>query len=109
MIMYKFLFNCDNCSNGNVTFGKRKGIEREVRKDVFVEIPDDFEFAMCEECGEIYLTTEEALQLDSISDFSERFNSFANEINKLLSPEEVDLFCKIVNYSIKEEVETKRI
>lgn len=55
-------FRCD--CGGKVKMLAFPGRTREVKKNIFYSIPDDYKIATCEKCKEEYLTLEESRQLD---------------------------------------------
>jgi transcriptional regulator with XRE-family HTH domain len=62
--MIEPLFDCDLCG-GPVELVAVPGRTREFRTGVVLEVPATFPIATCRDCGETYLTTEEAERLEA--------------------------------------------
>ncbi len=61
--MTNVLFDCDYCE-GPVTISTGPGRSHSFRSGVVLQIPEDFATAVCQSCGRVYLTSDEAAQLD---------------------------------------------
>jgi hypothetical protein len=59
-------FDCDTCE-GTVDMVTATGRYHEVRRNIYVKVPDDFPLATCDKCGGVYLTSGESEQLEQIA------------------------------------------
>lgn len=57
------LLDCDVCE-APVVLKTGPGRRYEFRHGFFIDIPEDFPTATCIECGSVYLTVSEAVQLE---------------------------------------------
>jgi transcriptional regulator with XRE-family HTH domain len=78
--MTKVLFDCDRCE-GDVVLTTGPGRATEFRMGIVLEIPEAFPTATCSRCGEIYLNSSEAGQLDKLL---ESTIAIANECRRLV-------------------------
>lgn len=63
--MTEQLFDCDRCG-GRVELVAVPGRRREFRTGMMLDVPESFPIATCRQCGETYLTTEEAERLEAV-------------------------------------------
>ena len=61
--MTEELFDCDLCG-GSVELVAMTGRSRELRAGVVFGVPESVLIATCRECGETYLTTDQAERLE---------------------------------------------
>ena len=56
-------FDCHSCQNGRVVSVTTIGRDYPYSPDVRLPVPDDFPIMTCENCGETYLSADEARSL----------------------------------------------